>query len=468
MVNPLIKDIENIVGQAGVLVGDDVSARADSWPPMGGCQAQAIIRPANTQEVSAVLRICHAADQTVVTHGGLTGLVDGAKTSKDDIVLSLERMNKLQAVDSVNRTITVDAGVPLQKVHEAAETAGLLFPLDLGARGSCTIGGNISTNAGGNSVIRYGMIRDQLLGVEAVLADGTIISSLYGVIKNNTGYDLKQLFIGSEGTLGIVTRAVLRLRPLPRSTNTALVAVDSFELLGQFLNSMDAALGGKLSAFEVMWNDFYSLIIADGSRHGYPIGLEHEYYVIVESTGGHEISDNQQFENALEEAFELELIVDAVIAQSKKQREDLWAIRDDIERLTRILAPPIVFDISLGIGQMDDYVNEVREQLSARWSSSKLVVFGHLGDGNIHLVLTIGNRNTTEVHAVECIVYETLGRYGGVISAEHGIGLEKRKYLKHSRSTDEIALMKIIKNAIDPKNILNPGKIFAAKENPEQ
>jgi len=458
--NKLINKIKDIVGSAGVLVGEDVTSRSDFWPPMGGCQASAIVRPADTREVSEVLKLCHAANQSVVTHGGLTGLVGGAKAGPQDIVLSLERMTRVEAVDTVNRTVTVDAGVPLQRVHEAAEQAGLLFPLDLGARGSCTIGGNIATNAGGNSVIRYGMIREQLLGIEAVLADGTVISSLNRVIKNNTGYDLKQLFIGSEGTLGVVTRAVLRLRPLPRSCNTALVAIEDFDLLGHFLADMDTTLGGTLSAFEVMWNDFYQLIVAEVGNHGEPLKTSHRFYVLLESTGGHEQGDRDRFQDALHEALEAELIVDAVIAQSKQQRADLWGIRDDIEGLTRAFFPPLVFDISLDIQQMDDYVTEVREQLSERWPASRMVVFGHLGDGNIHLVLTVGSHEPTEVHAVETIIYEALGRRHGVISAEHGIGLDKREYLKHSRTEDEINLMKTLKQALDPRGILNPGKIF--------
>ena len=462
--NHLLNQVQEIVGPSGMLLGEDVASRSDSWPPMGGCQAKAIIRPASTEEVSKILKLCHAAGQVVVTHGGLTGLVGGARADKDDIVISLERMNHIEPVDTINRTVTLEAGVLLQRIQEAAEEAGLLFPLDLGARGSATIGGNISTNAGGNSVIRYGMIRDQLLGVEAVLADGTIISSLKGVIKNNTGYDLKQLFIGSEGTLGIVTRAVLRLRPLPRSRNTALVAINHFDHLGRFLRDMDSALGGTLSAFEVMWNDFYRLIVGDGDNHGQPLQSSHGFYVLIESTGGHEEADKSRFEGALEKALKQELIVDAVIAQSKQQREDLWAIRDDIEGLVKGLFPPITFDISLGIAQMDDYVEEVRQQLTERWPDSRMVVFGHLGDGNIHLVLTIGSLEENEVHAVETIVYEALGRRQGVISAEHGIGLEKREYLKHSRSTEEIALMKTIKQALDPKGILNPGKIFVQHE----
>ena len=458
--NALIKSICDIVGPQGVLTGEDVSSRSDSWPPTGGCQALAIIRPASTAEVSEVLKLCHEQGQSVVTHGGMTGLVGGAKAGPDEIAISLERMKDVDPVDSVNRTITVQAGVALQTVHEAAENAGLLFPLDLGARGSATIGGTIATNAGGNGVIRYGMMREQLLGVEAVLADGTVISSMKDVIKNNTGYDLKQLFVGSEGTLGIITRAVLRLRPLPRSQNTALVAIDNFDKLGQFLKAMDSALGGTLSAFEVMWNDFYTLIVGDGEKHGLPLDPSYAFYVLVESTGGDEEGDMSRFESALEETLDEELIVDAVIAQSKQQRNDLWGIRDDVEGLFESLFPPMAFDISLSILEMEDYIEEVRAALKSKWESARMVVFGHLGDGNIHLGLGVGSLEPEVVHAVENIVYEALGRRGGVISAEHGIGLDKRDYLAHSRSAEEIALMKTIKMAIDPKNILNPGKIL--------
>jgi FAD/FMN-containing dehydrogenase len=458
--NALIESICDIVGPHGVLTGEDVSSRSDSWPPRGGCQAMAIVRPGSTEDVSEVLKLCHQQGQAVVTHGGMTGLVGGAKAGPGEIALSLERMNRIEPVDPVNRTITVQAGVALQTVHEAAEDAGLLFPLDLGARGSATIGGTIATNAGGNGVIRYGMMREQLLGVEAVLADGTIISSMKNVIKNNTGYDLKQLFVGSEGTLGIITRAVLRLRPLPRSQNTALVAIEDFDRLGQFLISMDSALGGTLSAFEVMWNDFYTLVVGNGDKHGLPLDTSHAFYALVESTGGNEEGDKLRFESALEEALGENLIIDAVIAQSKQQRNDLWGIRDDVEGLFESLFPPMAFDISLSIQQMEEYVEEVRARLTDKWENARMVVFGHLGDGNIHLGLGVGSLEPEVVHAVENIVYEALGCRGGVISAEHGIGLDKRAYLAHSRSAEEIALMKTIKLAIDPKNILNPGKIL--------
>jgi FAD/FMN-containing dehydrogenase len=400
-----IESIEKIVGPGGILTGDDVAGRSDTWPPMGGCKARAIVRPASTDEVSKVLKLCHEHGQPVVTHGGLTGLVGGGMAAPNEIVLSLERMNRMEAVDTANRTVTVDAGVPLQTVQETAEEAGLLFPLDLGARGSATIGGTISTNAGGNGVIRYGMMREQLLGVEAVLADGTVISSLNNVIKNNTGYDLKQLFIGSEGTLGIVTRAVLRLRPLPRSNNTAFVAIENFDQLASFLQAMDSALGGTLSAFEVMWNDFYSLIIGDGKKHGTPLDTSHPFYVLLESSGGNPESDGERFEAALEEAFDQSLVADAVIAQSKQQRSDLWAIRDDVETLFGRLYPPIAFDISLSIKEMDAYVDTVRSTLTGRFPEGKMVSFGHLGDGNIHLVMGVGSQEPADVHAVEEIVY---------------------------------------------------------------
>jgi FAD/FMN-containing dehydrogenase len=458
----LLEKIREIVGEPGILLGADVAARSDSWPPLGGCKAKAIIRPGTTSEVSSVLKLCHQHGQSVVTHGGVTGLAGGALTGSDDVVLSLERMRRLEPVDTVNRTLLVEAGVPLAAVHEAATAAGLLFPLDLGARGSCTVGGNLSTNAGGNSVIRYGMAREQVLGVEAVLADGAIISSLNSVIKNNTGYDLKQLFIGSEGTLGVITRAVLRLRPLPRSRQTALVAIADFNRVGRFLPMMDSALGGTLSAFEVMWNDFYSLIVADGKTHGFPLDTTHAFYVLVESSGSQEDIDRARFERALEDAFAQQLIVDAVVAQSRQQRAELWAIRDDIDKLCAAMHPLITFDISLSMAHMDEYVRTVREKLLQQWPLCKMVVFGHIGDGNIHLVVSVGSDDPQGVHAVEEVVYSSLKPFRGVISAEHGIGIYKREFLPISRSENEINLMQTLKQALDPKGILNPGKIFVS------
>jgi FAD/FMN-containing dehydrogenase len=304
------------------------------------------------------------------------------------------------------------------------------------------------------------MMRAQVLGIEAVLADGTIISSMHKVLKNNTGYDLKQLFIGSEGTLGIVTRAVLRLRPLPRSRQTALVAAPGFQQIAKLLNVLDTTLGGTLSAFEVLWNDYYQMIVVQSGKHGLPLSADHPFYVLLESTGGHEDIDRAQFERALEEASRQGLIVDAVVAQNRQQCLDLWAIREDVQGIFDALRPVIAFDISLNLTQMDDFVQDLRKNLSRRWPVFRMVTSGHLGDGNMHLAVSVGEETAALEHAVDEVVYGTLRTYDGIISAEHGIGLAKRDFLSYSRSEEEINLMKTLKSALDPRNILNPGKIF--------
>ncbi len=457
----LIKAISNVVGASGVLTGDDVTSRPASWLRNDPCKGQAIVRPASTAEVSAVLRLCHHSSQPVVPLGGNTGLVDGTVATDNDILLSLERMNKIEALDTAGCTMTVQAGVPLQTVQERAADQDLMFPLDLGGRGSATIGGNISTNAGGNSVIRYGMMREQVLGLEAVLADGTVLSSMNRMLKNNAGYDLKQLFIGTEGTLGIVTRAVLRLRPAHRSQNTAFLATGDFKNIPVLLHTLSSSLGGTLSAFEVMWSDFYDTVMGASDRHTPPIAQEHPYYILIEARGGNQDGDEQRFQQALEEAFAKELIVDAAFAQSVKQREAMWAIRDDIDTLAEHLKPVMAFDVSLPIADAREYTEKVNAGLQKRWPDTfRGTTFGHLGDSNIHFLLTVGSDAADEQREVMDIIYTELRPYGGSISAEHGIGLEKRPFLEYSRSDIEIELMKRLKDALDPKRVLNPGKIF--------
>jgi FAD/FMN-containing dehydrogenase len=419
---------------------------------------RAILCPSSTAEVSAILGLCHAAGQPVVPWGGRTGLVGGAEAG-GGLALSLERMNRIEAIDPVACTMQVEAGCILQTVCEAAEAEGLLFPLDLGARGSAMIGGNIATNAGGNRVIRYGMMRDMVLGLEAVLADGTVVSSLNRLIKNNTGYDLKQLFIGSEGTLGVVTRAVLRLRPKPASQNVGFVAVERFDDLPRLLRHMERTLGGTLSAFEVMWSDFYQLVTSPPAQGRAPLPYGHPFYVLVEAMGGEQDEDSARFERALMAALEAGEIADAVIAKSQGECRQMWALRDDVGQLARHW-PFFTFDVSLAIADMAAYVAEVREVLAARWPEMKLMVFGHLGDGNLHLIPSVGDGSEAARHAVEAIIYGALRQIGGSISAEHGIGLEKRAYLPWSRSPEELALMRVMKVALDPRGILNPGKIF--------
>lgn len=315
----ILEEITAIVGRSGLLTGDDVAARPAAWLRREPTKAKAIVRPGNTAEVAAVLKLCHSIGQSVLPIGGNTGLVNGTQSEEHDILLSLERMNAIESVDSVACTMTVQAGTPLQAVQESAEQHDLSFPLDLGARGSATIGGNISTNAGGNAVIRFGMMREQVLGLEAVLADGTVMSSMNRMLKNNAGYDLKQLFIGAEGTLGIVTRAVLRLRPMLRSQNTAFVAVDDYSLIPLLLKELGSALGGALSAFEVLWADFYDTVVDGTGRHTPPLASGHPFYVLIEARGGHQHADAERFQETLESVFEKGLIVDAVFAQSSAQ-----------------------------------------------------------------------------------------------------------------------------------------------------
>lgn len=455
----VISELSDALGPKGLLTDVAIATRP-AWMGNGGeDSAPAVLRPASVEELAAALRICHAHGQAVVPQGGLTGLVRATVTNGHTLALSLERMNAIEAVDPVNRTMTVQAGVPLQVVQEQAEAHGLMFPLDLGARGSATIGGNVATNAGGNRVIRYGMMRENVLGLEAVLADGSVVSSLHPMIKNNTGYDLKQLFIGSEGTLGVVTRVVLRLRQLPRSQNVGFVAVPDFDCLTSLLGRIDAALGGTLSAFEVMWRDYYELVTTPPATNRKPVTTEAPYYVLIESLGSDQAQDETRFESALAEMFEAGVISDAAIAKSQAERDAIWAMRDDVAQNARH-APIQAFDVSLRLDDMEDYVSEVNAQLRQRWPGATNMVFGHLGDGNLHLITGVGDASPDARHAVEEVIYGCLRPRGGSISAEHGIGTEKKPWLSVSRSEAELALMRSLKQALDPKGILNPGKIF--------
>ena len=454
----LLATLADVVGDGGMLTGSDVSSRASGIWRSEGIEARAILRPRTTDEVSRILATCNTAGQPLVAQGGLTGLVEGHITQAREIVLSLERMNAIEEVNPVERTMTVQAGVVLEAVHDAAEEHGLMYPLDIGGRGSCTLGGNIATNAGGNRVIRYGMTRDMVLGVEAVLADGTVVSSMNHMIKNNAGYDLKQLFIGTEGSLGVVTRAVLRLREKPRSQETMLLAVSDFDRVTALLKATDAGLGGTLSAFEVLWNNFYRLVTTPPAAQTPPLPQDYPFYVLIEAMGGDPQADHARIEQVFAEAHESGLIEDAVIATSEAQRQALWAMRDDVEQVHQY-KPVFIFDVSLRVSDMDAYVAEVNRGLEATFGEYTNFVFGHIGDGNIHFAVAAGEDDGAQ-DGVKQAVYQPLASIGGSVSAEHGVGLDKKKYLGLSRNDEEIALMRTLKQALDPKGILNPGKIF--------
>lgn len=455
----LIAQLRDIVGETGILTGDEVAARYPGYF-MERIAADAIVRPRSTEEVAAVLRLCSAAGQPIVVQGGMSGWVRATETKRGEIALSLERMAAIEAIDPVNRTATVQAGVILDTLENALESHGLTFPLDLGGRGSCQLGGNASTNAGGMRVIRYGMMREQVLGVEAVLADGRIVSSLNQMIKNNTGYDLKQLFIGSEGTLGVITRLVLRLRERPSSSNTAIVCASNFDQMVNLLRFVDQSFGGLLSAFELIDNSFYRVNTGAG-KHAPPLPADQPYYAIIEMLGSQQERDTEIFETVLGEAGERGYFDDAVLASSEAQRQQIWEIREDLEHVVREFQPFYAFDVSLPVGEMQGYIAAVTAELKSRWPEGKIAFLGHMGDGNLHIAIGAGGEG--DRHGVEACVYEPLRPINGSISAEHGIGLEKKPWLDVSRSETERGLMAEIKRLLDPGNILNPGKIMDAR-----
>jgi FAD/FMN-containing dehydrogenase len=459
--NDVLGTLERISGPKGFLSAEAAKDwKAGPWPGLNTRQARAVLRPASTAEAAELLRACHAAGQRVVPAGGLSGLVHGTDSDADEVVLSLERMNKILEVDPVGRTMTVEAGVPLQTIQEEAEKHGLFFPLDLGARGTATIGGNIATNAGGNRVIRYGMTRELVLGLEAVLADGTVLSHLNTLLKNNSGFDLKQLFIGTEGALGVVTRAVVRLFEKPKSQTVAILAVDHFDGVTKLLKHMDQALGGQLTAFEVMWGEVYEVFTTPPSKCRPPLAHGRAFYALVESMGGDQAADDARFEAALESALAKGIVADAAISQSLDQAHAFWAIRDSVYEYLRYGAF-FTFDVSLPIRAMDGYVKEVKREMARALPGSVLGTFGHLGDCNIHFVACPMTDDPAARRKVEDIVYRPLGPLQGAVSAEHGIGLEKKDFLHLSRSPEEIAAMRRLKAALDPKGILNRGKVFA-------
>lgn len=443
------------LGAEGLLIGEAAAQVGFSpWTRVG--TPLMVARPRSVGEVSQVLAAAHRAGVPVVPWGGLTGLVGGA-VADGTLALSLGRMNAIEVIDTDQALMTAQAGVVLENACAAAQAEGLFLPLDLGSRGSATLGGVLSTNAGGNRVLRYGMARDMVLGLEVVLADGTVVSSMNGLIKNNTGYDLKQLFVGSEGTLGVITRAVLRLRPAPRSQEVALLAVSRFSDLVRLLRRLEVSLSGALSAFEVMWPRFYQLVTTPPAQGRSPLPAGHAYYVLVEALGGAPAQDRERFEQALAEVIEEGLAVDAAVAKSQGERDKLWALRDDVAQTARD-GPITAFDVSLPLGAMEDYVATVQAALERRWPSTKLTVFGHLGDGNLHLIAGVGDAAARS--EVAALIYDHLQPHGGSISAEHGIGLDKRAYLNHSRTPQELSLMQRLKSALDPSNQLNPGKVL--------
>lgn len=460
MSDGFIDELREVLRPDAVLTGDQIEARY--FTDMAGvpvAKPRAVVRARTTEDVSNLLRLCHRDKVPVTTQGGMTGLVRATMPQNGEIVLSMELMNAIEEIDTSSGVAIVQAGAVLQKVQERVEDDGFTFPLDLGARGSCTIGGNISTNAGGNRVIRYGMTRDLVLGLEVVRADGTVLHGLRKYIKNNTGVDLKHLFIGTEGVLGVVTRAALRLFPAPAERQVALCALSSFDDVTSLLRLARTRLGGALTAFEVMWNEYYRLVTGKVPGLASPLPTNHPFYVLFEASGGDADRMRADLEQLLEEAMNGGIILDATISTSNASAAAIWRIRDSSVELSKAISPRVGFDISLAIDRMEDFANRIAGDLRKLDNEAFSVVYGHLGDGNLHVVVhhaDVPNRYTQ----IQELVYGITGEYDGSISAEHGIGMLKKPFLKLSRTEDEIETMRMLKRSLDPHNILNPGRIF--------
>lgn len=430
-------------------------------------RAALVLRPDTTERVAEIVRICAESGTKIVPQGGNTGLVGGSVPFEggDEIVLSLTRMRTVRALDLDNDTITVEAGCPLAAVHDAAEAKGRMFPLRIASEGTCTIGGNLATNAGGNAVLRYGNMRELVLGIEVVLPDGRIWNGLRGLRKDNTGYDLKQIFIGAEGTLGIITAAVLKLYPRPATTATAFVAVRDVHAAVALLGIAKRESGGQVSSFELLPRIGIDFVLKHTPGTRDPLAERHQWCVLMEMTSGRAGGElRATMEAVLAEGLEQGLVLDAVLAESEQQAKDFWRLRESMSDAQRPEGGSIKHDISVPVSLIADFIERATREVEAAVPGTRIVAFGHIGDGNVHF-------NPSQPPGadkrwfldqwdkVSDIVHGIAHELGGSISAEHGLGRMKREEITHYKSAVEIDLMRTLKSALDPKRIMNPGKV---------
>ncbi len=430
-------------------------------------KALAIARPGSAAEVAAVVALCHETGTAVVPQGGNTGLVGGQipDTSGQQLILSLARLRQVREVDLASNTMVVEAGLTLAEVQEAAEKAGRLFPLSLASEGSCTIGGNLATNAGGTAVIAYGNTRELVLGVEAVLSDGRILSSLSKLKKDNTGYDLKDLFVGSEGTLGVITAAVLKLFPRPQSTETAFVGLADPHHALRLLQLAREETGGAIHAFELIPRIGIEFVQRHVASTRDPLSAPHAWYVLLELTAQQRSGLNDTMNNLLEAALEQGIIEDATVASSLEQAKQFWTLREDMSEVQRLEGGSIKHDVSVPVASVPDFIDEASAAVLRAVPGGRLVPFGHLGDGNIHFNLSqpVGADKQAFVarwYEINAVVHGVVARYHGSISAEHGIGQLKRELLPAVKDPVALDVMRAIKKVLDPKGIMNPGKVL--------
>jgi len=435
----------------------DVEARyASDWSRSNPCLPEVVLRPRTVEDVSTLLRLCHGAGQPVVVQGGRTGLSGGATPKPGEWALSLERLNAISERNAAALYMTVGAGTPLETIQKSALEMGCRFPLDIGSRGSCLAGGLVSTNAGGIEVIRYGMARSLVLGLVAVLADGTLIPARNHLLKNNAGLDLKQLFIGSEGILGVVTEVTFRLVPIGQQRHTVLCALSSFEQVIALLNLLNRG-PGPLCAFEAMWANYYveALRATQGSD---PFDQAHSYYVLAELEGTGAEGFEEDLATILAGAVERGVLVDAVIAKSQAEAARLWRLREAVAEIGTVMSPAADFDIGIPLARMSGFATDVQRSLTQAFGDCRLLVFGHVGDGNLHIMASTGKSEDRE--RIYDLVYRLTEGIGGTITAEHGIGVIKKRWLNLSRSDNEIALMRLLKSTLDSRNILNRGRVI--------
>ena len=466
----LLDTLRQAVGAAHVLIDGDLTAYEQDWRQRACGRALAVVRPGSTDEVAAVVRACAARGASIVPQGGNTGLAVGSvpDDSGTQVVLSLRRMDAVRAIDAANLTITVEAGGILQNLQQAAEQAGFLFPLSMASEGSCTIGGNLAANAGGTQVLRYGNARELCLGLEVVTAQGEVWNGLSGLRKDNTGYDLRDLFIGSEGTLGIITAATMKLYPLPAARLIAWAAVPSMQAAVDLLGLAHQHLGAGLTGFEVMNQFALSLVDKHYPQQRVPLFRTSPWCVLLENSD-HESEDHARtlFERLLEAALEAGCVNDAVVAESLSQAQALWHIRESIPLAQAEEGLNIKHDISVPVSRIPAFVAETDALLAREVPGVRLVNFGHLGDGNLHYNVQAPEGGDAKAflreqeERINTLVFDAVARHGGSISAEHGIGSLKAAKLPHYKSPVALRMMRAIKQALDPKGIMNPGRVLA-------
>ena len=466
MTADLAARLRDVVGPAGIV--DDAAGFTTDWRGAYSGSAAAVVRPGSTEEVAAVVALCREAGVAVVPQGGNTGLCGGAvpDASGRQVVLSLTRMRRIRDLDAANQTVTVEAGVVLRELQEAAAAAGRLFPLSLGAEGSCTIGGNLATNAGGTGVLRYGSMRDLTLGLEVVLPDGRVWHGLRGLRKDNTGYDLKQLFIGAEGTLGVITAAVLKLFPAVRSRATAWVALPDPQAAVDLIGVVRELAGDRLTAFELMSRQSVEFVLrhAVGARD--PFGEAHPWYALVElSDTLPDAGLGEVVETVLADAVERGAVADAVLASGSAQVAALWALREGISEAQNHEGPSLKHDVTVPVSAIPAFVAATDRALQQALPGVRTVTYGHVGDGNLHYNLSgpvggdagdFGSRAAV----LSRIVHDSTAAFDGSISAEHGLGQSKRDVIADYKSALELELMRGVKQLVDPAGLMNPGKVL--------